>query len=93
MLASPALKKAGLYKGEIFPDEDEKILGVIRAVKANALTAAHRRDYAEIAASLDVDAYLIACTELSVIGPPDAVTKPVVDALDVLVEEVVSTAL
>lgn len=93
MLASPALKKVGLYKGALFPDDDETILNVIRAVKAGNVTAQHRRDYAAVAASLDVDAYLIACTELSVLGPPDGTTKPVADALDVLVAETVARAL
>ncbi len=91
MLASPAVQKVGLYASRleraghvaVFPDaaDEAKLLDVIRAVKANALTSQHRHDYAQIAASLDADAYLIACTELSVIGPPDGATKPVVDAL------------
>jgi len=103
MLASPAVQKVGLYASRlkdaghvaVFPEADgeAKLLEVIRAVKANALTAQHRRDYAQIAVSLDVDAYLIACTELSVIGPPESVTKPVVDALDALVEATVTKAL
>ena len=103
MLASPAVQKVGLYasrlaaagKAAMFPDAqgEAKILDVIRAVKANALTERHRRDYAEVAAALDADAYLIACTELSVIGPPAGITKPHVDALDVLVEETVKLAL
>jgi aspartate racemase len=103
MLASPAVQKIGLYAARlkdaghvaVFPDAEgeAKLLDVIRAVKANALTGRHRRDYAQIAAALDVDAYLIACTELSVIGPPQGVTKPVVDALDVLVEATISEAL
>jgi aspartate racemase len=103
MLASPAVQKVGLYasrlaasgKTAVFPDprNEERLLDVIRAVKANALTGRHRQDYAEIAAALDVDAYLIACTELSVIGAPDGISKPHIDALDVLVEETVKLAL
>jgi aspartate racemase len=103
MLASPAVRKVGLYASRlndaghvaVFPDADgeAKLLDVIRAVKANALTDRHRRDYAQVAASLDADAYLIACTELSVIGPPQGATKPVVDALDVLVDATISEAL
>src|ERR1700733_271902 len=102
MLASPAVQKVGLYAARleaaghvaVFPDVagEARLLDVIRAVKANALTAQHRRDYAQIAASLDVDAYLIACTELSVIGPPEGATKPIIDALDVLVEATVNGA-
>jgi len=103
MLASPAVQKVGLYAARleraghvaVFPDADgeAKLLDVIRAVKASALTARHRRDYAQVAGALDADAYLIACTELSVIGPPEGMTKPVVDALDVLVEAAVTKAL
>jgi aspartate racemase len=103
MLASPAVQKVGLYasrlaaagKTAVFPDAtgEAKILDIIRAVKASTLTGQHHRDYAEVAASLDADAYLIACTELSVIGPPTGIEKPYIDALDVLVEETVKQAL
>ncbi len=103
MLASPAVQKVGLYASRlkdaghvaVFPNAsgEARLLDVIRAVKANALTAQHRRDYAQTAAALDADAYLIACTELSVIGPPQGVTKPVIDALDVLVDATIATAL
>ncbi len=102
MLASPAVQKVGLYASRlehaghvaVFPDADgeARLLDIIRAVKANALTDGHRRDYARIANALDADACLIACTELSVIGPPDGATKPVVDALDVLVEATIAAA-
>lgn len=103
MLASPAVQKVGLYasrlaaagKTAVFPDprNEERLLDIIRAVKANALTEQHRRAYVEIAAALDVDAYLIACTELSVIGAPYGITKPHIDALDVLVDETIELAL
>jgi aspartate racemase len=103
MLASPAVQKVGLYAQRlkeagfeaVFPDAagEARLLDVICAVKAASLTDAHRRDYAEVAAGLDADAYLIACTELSVIGPPASVRRPVVDALDALVEETVAEAI
>jgi aspartate racemase len=103
VLATPAVQKIGLYASRlkdagfaaVFPDaaDEARLLNIIRAVKANALDAQHRRDYAEIAAALDADACLLACTELSVIGAPDGATKPVVDALDALVEETVAKAL
>jgi aspartate racemase len=102
MLASPAVQKVGLYTRRlneagfeaVFPDADgeRRILGVINAVKANAVTAQHRRDYARVAASLDADATLIACTELSVLGPPDGIAEPAIDALDALVDETVARA-
>jgi aspartate racemase len=103
MLASPAVQKVGLYASRlneagfeaVFPDAagEDKLLEIIRAVKAAALTDAHRRSYAAVAAALDVDAFLIACTELSVIGPPDGVRVLAVDALDALVEETVARAI
>jgi aspartate racemase len=99
MLASPAVRKVGLYAARmkdvgidaLFPDEagEEKMLAIIRAVKASAITHAHRRDYADIAEALaqaGAEAFLIACTELSVLGAPDGVRAPVVDALDELVK-------
>ncbi|HEY5337467.1 MAG TPA: amino acid racemase [Rhizomicrobium sp.] len=102
MLASPAVQKVGLYAARLkdagfdalFPDVagEEKMLGVIRAVKANAVTPQHRADYAAVAKSLQADAYLIACTELSVLGPPEGVTLPSIDALDALVDETIRIA-
>jgi len=104
MLASPAVQKVGLYESRLkdagfialFPDagEEAKILGVIRAVKAGKLTDQHKRDYADVSTALEragADAYLIACTELSVIGPPNA-SLPSVDALDALVTATVAEA-
>jgi aspartate racemase len=101
MLASPAVRKVGLYeahlrdagKEAVFPVDDTPMLDIIRAVKAGRVTDAHRRTYARIAQSLEADAYLIACTELSVLGAPEGVAKPVVDALDVLVAATVKEAL
>jgi aspartate racemase len=105
MLASPAVQKVGLYALRLkdagftahFPDSagEEKMLGIIRAVKSNSLTDQHRRDYSGIAHDLvtdGADAFLIACTELSVIGPPENARRPSVDALDALVEETIRFA-
>jgi aspartate racemase len=105
MLASPAVQKVGLYASRLkdngftalFPgaEGEEKMLGVIRAVKSNSLTDRHRADYATIARNLlsnGANAFLVACTELSVIGPPEGITLPSVDALDALVEETIRTA-
>lgn len=101
MLASPAVRKVGLYeknlraagKEAMFPEDDAPLLEIIRAVKANRVTDAHRRDYGAIAQALQADAYLIACTELSVLGSPPSVTAPAIDALDVLVKATVDAAL
>jgi aspartate racemase len=102
MLASPAVRLVGLYEARlrdagmaaVFPDVagETKVLEIIRAVKANRVTAQHRRDYADVAGALDMDALLIACTELSVLGAPEGVTRPVVDALDALVKATIAEA-
>jgi len=105
MLASPAVQKVGLYAARLkdagftalFSDAsgEAKMLGIIRAVKANAMTPQHRADYSAVARDLmdqGADAFLIACTELSVIGPPDGSAKPCVDALDVLVSATIAAA-
>ncbi len=101
MLASPAVRKVGLYEQQlhtagklaVFPEDDAPVLEIIRAVKAQRVTDAHRCDYAAIAQSLDCDAYLIACTELSVLGAPPGVNKLAADALDVLVKATIDAAI
>jgi aspartate racemase len=95
ILATPAVRLVGLYETRLreagmqaaFPDaaNEAKLLEVIRTVKANAILEQHHHDYAEVARSLAVDALLIACTELSVLGAPKEISKPSIDALDVLV--------
>jgi aspartate racemase len=102
MLASPAVRKVGLYSTRlahagfeaVFPDAagEAELLEIIRAVKANAAASRHRAAYARIATSLEADAVLLACTELSVLGAPERVTGPVVDALDILVRATISEA-
>ena len=105
MLASPAVRKVGLYKARmeqaglhaLFPEpQDENVLlGIIKAVKAGRLDDKRRQDYSKVAGNLlsgGADALLVACTEFSVIGPPAGVTASVVDALDVLVEATIATA-
>ena len=105
MLASPAVQKVGLYAARLndagftalFPDAagEARMLDIIRAVKANAVTQEHRADYSAIARALaeqGADAHLIACTELSLIGAPKGASLPHIDALDVLVDATIKTA-
>ncbi len=105
LLASPAVRLVGLYEARlqqagleaIFPNADDEahLLAVIRAVKAGKLTTDHRKDYFRVAANLaeaGADTFLIACTELSVIGPPAGISQPATDTLDVLVEATIATA-
>lgn len=105
MLASPAIRLVGLYDkqferaglGAIYPTQrnESELLSIIRAVKAGQLTDGHRAAYAKVAAAIGddgADAFLIACTELSVLGSPIGTDLPVFDTLDVLVEATIATA-
>lgn len=105
MLASPAVRMVGLYDRQfaraglvpVYPDrqQESELLTVIKAVKAGQLNSEHRWSYARIAKSISesrADAFLVACTELSVIGPPDGIAAPVLDTLDVLVDATIATA-
>ncbi|HTW34807.1 MAG TPA: amino acid racemase [Rhizomicrobium sp.] len=103
MLASPAVQKVGLYAerlGEagfeaLFPEAkgEAAVFATIRAVKAKAITEQVRAGYESAIAGLHdagADAFLIACTELSLLPPPQG--RPFVDALDALVDETISFA-
>jgi aspartate racemase len=105
LLASPAVRLVGLYKKRMDqtglqailpePQDEAKLLAIIKAVKANRLDDNHRQAYGRIAKNLSdagADALLVACTEFSVIGAPAGTTCRVVDALDVLVEETIAAA-
>lgn len=105
MLASPAVRLVGLYDRRlrekefdaIFPDarNEDRILRIIRAVKANKMDAALRTDYAAVIEALakkGADALLVACTELSVLGLPENTQLPAVDALDALVAATLEAA-
>ena len=104
MLASPAVRLVGLYKARmeqagleaVFPDaaHEEMLLGVIKAVKAGKLGSDEQQTYETVARHLRLagaEALLVACTELSVLAPPET-GVPVVDALDVLVDATIATA-
>jgi len=105
MLASPAVRMVGLYRKRLeqagmqalFADQQDEaaLLEIIKAVKAGHLTGEHRKSYAIVAKKLGeagAQALLIACTEFSVIGPPQGVVLPLIDSLDVLVEATVTAA-
>jgi aspartate racemase len=81
----------------LFPNlkDEAALLEVIRAVKAARLDKRRRQKYAEIAGTLinaGAEAFLIACTELSVIGPLANTTVPAIDTLDALVEGTIRSA-
>ncbi len=104
MLASPAVLRVGLFDKrlaeagyELTPvdqDAEDRLLEIIRAVKAGGASPAHRRTYEAIARKLKengADAFLVACSELSLLPAPD-VGSPVIDTLDVLVDATVKVA-
>jgi aspartate racemase len=105
LLASPAVRLVGLYQKRIeqmglravFPssDHESKLLDVIKAVKSGQFGSNHRQDYEAVAENLSdagADVFLIACTELSVIGPPLEAICPVMDSLNVLIEATIAAA-
>jgi aspartate racemase len=105
VLASPAVRLIGLYESRmeeagltaIFPNPEHEaaLLDIIRAVKAGQLKQHHQQRYDEIAGTLSeegAEVLLIACTELSVMGPLHSTTLRAMDALDALVEATVRTA-
>lgn len=105
MLASPAVRLTGLFDSRfrehgltaVYPDEGDQtvVLNVIRDVKAGRVTNVAIAAYAEVARNLvaqqNVDALLIACTELSTLAKP-LVGVAVVDTLDVMVDAVIAAA-
>ena len=81
----------------IFPNarEEASLLSVIQAVKAGAITKGHLADYSKIAGNLTAagaDAFLIACTEFSVLGTPAGAVRPSIDTMNVLVDATIAQA-
>lgn len=103
MLASPAVRKVGLYDGAlaahglvpVYATSEDDLLTAIRRLKRDARDAKARDIHRRVAGELleaGADALLVACTEFSLIAdavPPGA---RVVDALDVLAEAIVAFA-
>ena len=100
LLASSAVQKIALFEPFfaeaglelVYPDDvtQEVIMRVIRAVKAGALADELLAEYNHaVAAMSGVDAYLLGCSELSVLLDRHEQVLPVVDALQVLAEGIV----
>jgi aspartate racemase len=103
MLASTAVLHLGLYERafEAFgvetrhPQRQPEIMGIIQAVKKEGATARLRGEFNAVARDLladDVDLLAIACTELSLLVDGLDDHLPRIDALDVLVSEIVQRA-
>lgn len=104
LLASTAVVNLGLYEGVLaergisiaLPQRQHDLVEVIKAVKRGDSGTASRRTFATIADGLigeGVDLLLIACTELSLLADSIDPQAPCVDALDVLVSEIVNFGL
>ncbi|BCS96536.1 aspartate racemase [Desulfoluna limicola] len=103
VLASTAVLMTKLYETRfaargvevVYPDEpvQEKLLGVIRRVKAGETGDVVRKDFADICAHLagkGAEVGILGCTELGIIGENLPICS--VDAADVLAREIVAVA-
>jgi aspartate racemase len=101
LLASPALRKIALYEPWcaqhgltlVYPQQEQALLTVIKAVKRGQCTARELAQFNNIAQSLvgsGVDALVLGCTEFSLIAPHLEVEIPVFDTLQVLAEQIVT---
>lgn len=98
MLASPALRRIGLYEpcasrhnlGLRYADDEAPLLAVIRAVKADRLQSADRQELDRTAARLvtdGADVLVLACTEFSLMtGAGAGAGVPVIDSMQALAE-------
>ncbi len=104
MLASPAVRRVGLFESRLAaagfetlfpaPQDEARLLGIIRAVKSGDVSPAQWQTYQDIASTLasrGADAFLVACTELSLMLAP-RLAQPVLDTLDILVDATVAAA-
>lgn len=103
LLASTAVFKIGLYEKALArrglsidkPRRQDDVMAMIRAVKAGDTGASQRKMLADVADQLAQNGaavVLVACTELSIIADSITGTVPVLDALDVLANEIVTQA-
>jgi aspartate racemase len=104
MLASTAVLQLGLYERafQAFgietryprPQEQEQVLGLIRAVKAGRATELRGafNGLARRLLSEDIDLLVVACTELSLLVDGFDADIPMIDSLDVLVTAIVRQA-
>lgn len=104
MLASTAVRTLGLYEralethgiATVYPGNQDEVMRTIMAVKRGDTGPGQRQALALAAEDLqgkDADVLLIACTELSVLADCLDDRQNVLDALDVLVEEIVACGL
>lgn len=101
MLASPALRQVQLYEAHcsahgvsmLYPEREERLLEVIRAVKADRFTGSEMGLLSEAVQQLELagaDVIVLGCTEFSLIGDRLEADIPVIDSLQVLAEQIVA---
>jgi aspartate racemase len=106
LLGSSALFQTGLYEPYcrqvgvecLYPDEQQQadLMGLINAIKAQNAQPEQLERYALIARALaakGADCLIIACTELSVVDAALADDIRRIDALDVLVDHIIASAM
>ncbi len=103
VLASTAVLKTGLYDrifgrhglSAVYPQQQSELMEIIRGIKRGDKGALAATRFEAIARQLfegGADVLLIACTELSVLSHALGDDLPTVDAMDVLVREIVRSA-
>ncbi len=104
MLASPALRLAGIFDGAfaragleaVWPEDEAPVLALIRAVKAGRTgmdEAAALTDAAQGLLRQGADHLAVACTELSLLAPQLPGGAPWTDTLDCLAAAIVEFSL
>lgn len=101
ILASPATEKIELFKKALdqvdlrvaYPDDANAILSTIGAIKSSGLTSGHLSTVQNAVDELvqsGVDAIIVGCSEFSLMSDQLSADLPIVDAVDVLVEGIIS---
>ena len=102
-MASPAVKKIGVFDQSFqrynltkkFPDNDARMLKIIKTVKNGSLTRATIKNFEDQILKLmdcNCDGILIACTELSLLRGYVPKSLTCEDSLDCLAESIIREA-
>ncbi len=104
ILASPAIKITGIYDRafaalglrSLYPEDQDRILGAIRAIKMSSTDAGARQVFAEACRELHkrgAGMMLVGCSEFSIIADAVPDGLPAVDSVDVLVESTIEFSI
>lgn len=103
LLASPAVRLIGLFDRAfaergislLYPDNDDRLLAAIRAIKVDSTDASAVQTLREAAIELTgegADVLVIACSEFSIIADTVESSTTVVDTIDVLAQAAIDFA-